>query len=71
MAGHHDGECWGLSLCENSNEILTCGDDNKIMRFNYKNKKFMDQAKISDHASKNTEKIKAVTASTTSSYPKN
>jgi WD40 repeat protein len=71
MAGHQDGEAWGLALCEKTGTFLTSGDDNKIMKFDYKEKKFVDQAKISDHASKNEKKIKAVTASTTSSFPKN
>ena len=51
---------------------MTIGDDNKIMEFNYKEKKFIRKGTISEKAQpKNQKKAKEVTASTLSSYPPN
>jgi hypothetical protein len=35
MASHHEGEAWGLDIVPEENMILTIGDDNKVMVFDY------------------------------------
>jgi len=72
MASHHEGEAWGLEVVPEDNLILTIGDDNKVMVFDYENKKFVRQGTISENSQpKNQEKVKKVTASTLSVYPPN
>ncbi|MDR3736608.1 MAG: hypothetical protein P4L10_13875 [Acidobacteriaceae bacterium] len=39
MHSHHEGEIWGLDVIEEKGEILTTCDDNKIMRWNVKDRK--------------------------------
>jgi hypothetical protein len=41
MASHYEGETWGLEIVPETNSIFTVGDDNKIMQFNYEEKKFV------------------------------
>jgi len=72
LSSHHEGESWGLEVIPETNSIMTIGDDNKIMEFNYKEKKFVRKGTISEKAQpKNQKKAKEVTASTLSSYPPN
>ena len=55
-----------------TNKIITVGYDNKILQFNYKERKFVKEGAISTKAKpKNAEKAKKVTASTLSKYPPN
>jgi WD40 repeat protein len=72
MASHHEGEAWGLEVVPEDHAIMTIGDDNKVMVFDYASKKFIRQGKISEKSEpKNKEKAKKVTASTLSVYPVN
>ena len=72
MASHHEGEAWGLEVVPEDNVILTIGDDNKVMVFDYEQKKFLRKGTISEKSQpKNAEKAKKVTASTLSVYPVN
>jgi microtubule-associated protein-like 6 len=71
MGSHHEGEAWGLEVVPDAGSIFTVGDDNKIMEFNYHDKRFVRQGIIAPNATKNTEKAKKVTASTLSQYPAN
>lgn len=47
LASHHEGEAWGLEIVPEEHSILTSGDDNKIMAFDYLNRKFIKQGTIS------------------------
>jgi hypothetical protein len=47
MASHHEGESWGLDVIPEDNMILTSGDDNKVMIFDYANRKFLREGKVS------------------------
>jgi WD40 repeat protein len=72
MASHHEGEAWGLEVIPEDKCVFTIGDDNKVMVFDYENKKFIRKGTISEKSKpKNTEKAKKVTASTLSTYPPN
>ena len=72
LATHHEGETWGLELFPENNAVFTCGDDNKILEFNYKERKFIKEGIISEKSKpKNAAKAKACTASTLSVYPPN
>ena len=71
MAAHHEGESWGLSIIPEQGILFTIGDDNKLMEYDYVNKKFIRKGTIAVNPSKNAEKIKKVTASTLSTYPPN
>ena len=70
MHSHFEGEVWGLEPIE-GDKVLTCGDDNKIMLYNYNEKKVERTGKVSDHKPKNAAKVKSVTASSMSIYPPN
>ena len=48
MASHHEGEAWGLEVVPEDNIILTIGDDNKVMVFDYENKRFLRKGTISE-----------------------
>jgi WD40 repeat protein len=41
LASHHEGEAWGLEVVPEDNLILTIGDDNKVMVFDYEQKQFL------------------------------
>ena len=70
LNAHHEGEAWGLDLNPETNSIFTCGDDNKILEFNYIERKFKNEGIISDKPRpKNADKSKRCTASTLSKYP--
>lgn len=72
MASHHEGEAWGLEVVPDENLILTVGDDNKVMVYDYEQKKFIRKGTISEKSEPgNKEKAKKVTASTLSVYPPN
>lgn len=72
MASHHEGEAWGIEVIPEDNTIMSIGDDNKIMVYDYENRKFIKKGSISEKSEpKNKEKAKKVTASTLSVYPPN
>lgn len=53
LASHHEGEAWGLEVIPEEKTIMTIGDDNKIMVFDYENKKFLRKGTISEKQPKN------------------
>ena len=53
MASHHDGEAWGLAIIPQSKSLLSIGDDNKILEFDFGEKKFIKQGIISEKSTKN------------------
>jgi len=63
MQSHFEGEVWGLEVLSGSNKVLTTGDDNKIMCYDYETRQFDRKGAVSDHKSTNQAKVKAVTAS--------
>ena len=69
MQSHFEGEIWGLDVAQG--KVITSGDDNKIMMFDYETKKYERKGTVSDHKSTNNAKIKAVTASSQSVYGAN
>lgn len=72
LASHHEGESWGLEVVPEEKTILTVGDDNKIMAFDYANRKFIKQGTISTNGQpKNQAKAKSATVSTLSDLPFN
>ena len=71
MKSHFEGEVWGLEVVAAQNKVITCGDDNMIMMFDYETHQFDRKGTVSDHKSANAAKLKAVTASTQSIYPAN
>ena len=71
VQSHHEGEIWGLELVPGQNKVLTCGDDNKVMMYDYETHTFDRKGAVSDHKSTNSSKVKAVTASSMSIYPAN
>lgn len=48
MASHHEGEAWGLEVVPEDKIVLTIGDDNKVMVFDYENKRFIKKGTISE-----------------------
>ena len=66
MKSHHDGEIWGLEVLENG-DVLTSGDDNKVMVWSSKEKKNKAVGVITD---KEPQRIK-YGASSMTSYPDN
>ena len=66
VKSHFEGEIWGLELIPEQNKVVTCGDDNMIMCFDYETKQFDRKGTVSDHKSTNAAKVKAVTASSMS-----
>ena len=71
MQSHFEGEVWGLEVVSAGNQVITSGDDNKVMMYDYESKQFVRKGTVSDHKSQNNQKIKAVTASSMSLYPAN
>jgi len=69
MQSHFEGEIWGLDVVPG--KVITSGDDNKVMMFDYEEKKFVCKGAVSDHKSQNAAKVKAVTASSMSVYGPN
>jgi hypothetical protein len=70
LQSHFEGEIWGLEVAA-GNKVLTCGDDNKIMMFDYETRTFDRKGTVSDHKSANAAKLKAATSSSMSIYPAN
>jgi len=70
LASHHEGEAWGLEVIPEDNCLMTVGDDNKILIFDYEQKRFVKKGTLSEKTPK-PEKVKKVTASTLSVYPPN
>jgi len=64
MKSHCDGEVWGLALMENGN-VITTGDDNKVMCWDPKTRKNNAVGKVTDRAVKS----KKGGASTLSTLP--
>lgn len=60
-----------MEVAAGSNKVLTSGDDNKVMMYDYETRTFDRKGTVSDHKSTNKQKIKAVTASSMSIYPAN
>jgi len=48
MHSHNDGEVWGLHQSGNSNKVLTCGDDNKVMCWDTQARKLEKCMEITD-----------------------
>jgi WD40 repeat protein len=53
MKGHHDGEIWGLDICDDT--VYTSCDDNKLMTWSISNKKNLGTYTLNEKAG---EKIK-------------
>lgn len=70
LASHHEGEAWGIQVMPETKQILTIGDDNKVMLFDYDKKAFVRKGTIGKKA---IDKVRAKqsTASTLSTYPPN
>ena len=43
---HHDGECWGLEVIQETGTFLTCGDDNQFHEYSIKDKNVLRSGKI-------------------------
>lgn len=71
VQSHFEGEVWGLEVVGAQNKVVTSGDDNKVMMYDYSTKQFDRKGTVSDHKSANAAKIKAATASSMSIYPPN
>ena len=69
MQSHFEGEIWGLDVAQG--KVITSGDDNKIMMFDYETKKYERKGTVSDHKSTNAAKVKSVTSSSQSVYGAN
>lgn len=48
MASHHEGEAWGLEVIPEDKTLFTIGDDNKVMVFDYENRRFIRKGTISE-----------------------
>lgn len=70
LASHHEGEAWGVHLINETKQMLTIGDDNKVMLFDYENKRFIRKGTIGKKAIDRV-RAKQSTASTLSAYPPN
>lgn len=53
MQSHFEGEVWGLEVVSGQNKVITCGDDNKIMMYDYQTHQFDRKGTVSDHKSTN------------------
>ena len=71
IQSHFEGEVWGLEVVAGQNKVLTSGDDNKVMMYDYETHTFERKGTVSDHKSASQAKIKAATASSMSIYPPN
>lgn len=45
-ASHHEGEAWGLQVIPETHSIMSIGDDNKLMEFDFESKKFLRKGTI-------------------------
>ncbi len=64
MQSHHEGEVWGLACIDDKHVVTSC-DDNKIMVWNFQERKCIATGKVSDK----TNKSKRGGASTLSDLP--
>ena len=71
IQSHFEGEVWGLELVPSQNKVITSGDDNKFLMYDYNSHTLDRKGTVSDHRSQNNAKVKAVTASSMSVYPAN
>merc|ERR1712060_97854 len=71
VQSHFEGEVWGLEVVPGQNKVLTSGDDNKVMMYDFETRMFERKGTVSDHKSASQAKIKAATASSMSIYPPN
>jgi len=71
IKSHFEGEVWGLELVPGESKVLTCGDDNSIMVYDYNTHQWDRKGTVSDHKCAKKDKLKANTASTMSIYPGN
>lgn len=71
MQSHFEGEVWGLEVIQGQNKVITSGDDNKFMMYDFVTRQFERKGTVSDHKSQNAKKVKEVTASSMSVYPAN
>jgi WD40 repeat protein len=67
MYSHSDGETWGLAL-DQSDVVVTCGDDNKIIAWDPNTRKSVGNTIVNAQAG---EKAKILGASTLSVFPPN
>lgn len=67
MNGHGTGEAWGLALTGDGN-VVTTGDDNKIVHFNTSNNKTENTGTVNEKKGK---KHRIGGASTLSRFPPN
>ena len=70
LSSHHEGEAWGLHIIEETKQFLTIGDDNKLMLYDFDNKRYLKKGTI---GKKPIDRVRAKqsTASTLSVYPPN
>jgi len=71
MKSHFEGEVWGLDVIADQNKVITSGDDNQFIVYDYSTRTFIKKGTVSDHKSTNAKKLKEVTASSMSIYPGN
>ena len=71
MRSHFEGEIWGLEVLTEQNKVLTSGDDNMVMQFDFETRKFDRKGTVSGHKCENKDKLKNGTASSMSQYPAN
>jgi len=65
---HFEGETWGLQVTED-NQVITCGDDNRIMMFDANKKQFVQGGKISDKKAMKDPSKKSLAATTSQMAP--
>jgi WD40 repeat protein len=70
MTSHHDGEAWGLELIPEEQTILTVGDDNKILAFDYGTRKLKGEGAVHAEGAKHGKEAK-VRAATLAEYHSN
>ena len=68
MQSHFEGEAWGLTTLDDG-QVVTCGDDNRVMLFDSSIKQYVRGGKISDKKMKDP--TKKGLASTQSGMPPN
>jgi WD40 repeat protein len=68
VQSHFEGEAWGLEVLDDG-QVVTCGDDNRVMLFDSNKRQFVRGGKISDKKMKDP--TKKSMASTVSQMPPN
>ena len=51
VQSHFEGEVWGLEVVPGQNKVLTSGDDNKVMMYDFETRMFERKGTVSDHKS--------------------